>query len=187
MVATDIAIIVDRLSRLARADGDGFSRLAGIAANSAAASASRAELERSLLGAAARHTVAASATSLLGPYLKSGRADDRLMREAVEAALRLNAGKDPRHVPLESAEGFAGWSTDDAGRLTRTSSSGRRYVVAHDPAKPAGDWTLSVDGLPVDYASTAGELAADSAFEVELFMRARHDFRPIAPSRVVAT
>jgi hypothetical protein len=184
MVASDIVIIVEKLAHLARSGEREFSPLASIAASSANASASRAELQRSQLGAAARHTVAASASSLLGHYLKSRRLDDRTMRQALAAAFRLNAGREPRHVAIAQMDAPHGWEALDDGSLSRTSHLGRAHRITHDPAKPGGDWTLSVDGLPVAAGEGPAELC-QIAVGVETFIRGPHSFRRTTPMMIV--
>jgi hypothetical protein len=185
MVASDISIIVEELAHLARSSDPEFSPLASIAASSASASASRAELQRSLLGAAARHTVAASASSLLGHYLKGRRTDDRSMRQAIEAAYRLAAGREPRHVAVPPMDAPQGWEALADGSLSRMSHLGRSHRITHDPAKPGGDWTLSVDGLPVAAGEGPDELTK-VALGVETFIRGPHSFRRQTPTMIVA-
>jgi hypothetical protein len=185
MVASDISIIVEKLAHLARSCEDEFSPLASIAASSANASASRAELQRSHLGAAARHTVAASASSLLGGYLKSRRLDDVAMREALAAAFRLGAGREPRHVAIPQALSPAGWEAHEDGSLSRRSHLGRSYRITYDPAKPGGDWTLSVDGLPVAAGEGGHELCGIAA-GIETFIRGPQPFRRKIPAMTIA-
>lgn len=185
MVASDISIIVEKLAHLASSCEPEFSPLATIAASSANASSSRAELQGSHLGAAARHTVAASASSLLGNYLKSRRLDDRAMREALAAAFRLDAGREPRHVAIPQTSFPPGWEALEDGSLSRISHLGRSYRITHDPAKPGGDWILNVDGLPVAAGEGAYELCGIAA-KIETFIRGPQSFRRQIPTMTVA-
>lgn len=181
MVEAHIRTIVQNLTRLAESSREDFSSTAAIAASAASASSSRAALQRSQLGAAARHTVAASATSLLGSYLKGGRNDDRIVRDMLKSAFALGAARPPRHVPRDcEAPVPEGWTLLEDGSLSRRSHLGREHRITHDPAKPGGDWTLSVDGLPVASGEGPDELAR-TALAVEVFIRGPQSFRRATP------
>lgn len=170
MVASDIKTIVEKLESIAASSDAEFSNIAAIAASAARNSASRAGMQSAQVGAAARYTVAASATSLLAGFLKRRRGDDTPMREIMSAAFRLAGGRNPRHIPLPQGTPPSGWKAMPDGSFARTSQSGRKYRIAHDPQKPGGDWTLNVDGLPVAAGEVPCDLS-DIARKVEAFIR----------------